>query len=45
MIQSGRFLRNILSKLGKKVITDLAIPLAKDTLPGISKQFNFKCNK
>ena len=30
MIQSSRFLRNMLGNSGKKVITDLAIPLARD---------------
>ena len=35
MIQSGGFLRNMLGNLGKKVITDLAIPLARDNLPGL----------
>ena len=35
MIQSGGFLHNILGNLGKKVITDLAILLARDNLPGL----------
>ena len=35
MIQSGGFLRNMLVNLGKKVITDLAIPLARDNLLGL----------
>ena len=35
MIQSGGFLHNILGNLGKKVITDLAIVLARDNLPGL----------
>ena len=32
MIQSSGFLRNMLGNLGKKVITDLAVPLARDDL-------------
>ena len=32
MIQWGGCLRNIIDHLGKKVITDLAIPLARDNL-------------
>ena len=35
VIQSGGLLRNILGNLGKKVITDLAIPLARKNLPGL----------
>ena len=35
IIQSGGFLRNILGNLGRKVITDLAVPLARDDLPGL----------
>ena len=35
MIQSGGFLRNMLCNLGKKVITDLAIPLARNNLSGL----------
>ena len=35
MIQSGGFLRNMLVNLGKKVITDLAIPLTRDDLLGL----------
>ena len=35
MIQSGGFLRNMLVNLDKKVITDLAIPLATDNLLGL----------
>ena len=35
IIQSGRFLRNMLGNLGKNVITDFAMPLAKDNLPGL----------
>ena len=30
MIQSGGFLHNMLSNLGKNVITDIAIPFARD---------------
>ena len=32
IIQSSGFLRNMLGNLGKKVITDLAVPLARDDL-------------
>ena len=32
-IELGEFLRNMFSNLGKKVMTDLAIALAKDNLP------------
>ena len=35
MIQSGGFLRNMFGNLVKKVISDLAIPLAIDNLPGL----------
>ena len=38
MIQSGGFLRNMsgsLGNIGKNVITDLAIPLAGDNVPGL----------
>ena len=35
MIQSGGFLCNVLGNLDKKVITDFAIPLAKDNLSGL----------
>ena len=35
IIQSGVFLCDMLGNLGKKVITDLAIPLARDDLPGL----------
>ena len=35
MIQLGGFLHNILSNFGKKVITDLAIFLAWDNIPGL----------
>ena len=46
MIQSGGFLRNVLSNLGKKkVITDLAIPLARVNLPGLVSKLSFECNK
>ena len=33
--QSGVFFRNVLRNLGKQVIADLAIPLARDNLPGL----------
>ena len=46
MIQSGGFLRNVLSNLDKKkVITDLAIPLTRVNLPGLVSKLSFKCNK
>ena len=32
IIQSGRFLGKTLGKLGKEVLLDLAVPLAKDVL-------------
>ena len=35
IIQFGVFLGNMLGNLGKKVITDLAIPLARDNLSGL----------
>ena len=35
MIQSNGFLHNMLGNLGKKVISDLAILLARDNLPGL----------
>ena len=35
MIQSGGFHRNMLGNLGKKVITDLAVPLARENLLGL----------
>ena len=35
MIQCGRFFRNMIGNLGTKVITDLAIPLARENLPGL----------
>ena len=35
ILQSGGFLRINLRNLGKKVITDLAISLARDKLPGL----------
>ena len=38
MIQSGGFLCDMLANLGKKVITDLTIPLARDNLPGLISQ-------
>ena len=33
IIQSGEFLASLLNKFGKKVVTDLAIPFARDKLP------------
>ena len=35
MIQSGGFLRNMLGNLGKKVMADLAVLLARDNLPAL----------
>ena len=35
IIQFGGFLGNMLGNLGKIVITDLAIPLARDNLSGL----------
>ena len=35
IIQSSGFLHNMLGNLGKKVTADLAIPLARDNLPGL----------
>ena len=35
ILQSGGFLRINLRNLGKKVITDLAISLARNNLPGL----------
>ena len=35
IIQIGGFFRNMLDNLGKKVITNLAITLARDSLPGL----------
>ena len=45
MIQSGGFVRNMLGNLGKKAPTNVAMPLARDSLAQISKQFNFRCSK
>ena len=36
MIQSGGFLCNMSGNLGKKVITNLVISLARDNLPGLA---------
>ena len=36
MIPSRGFLRNTSGHVGKKVITDLAIPLARDNLPRLA---------
>ena len=35
MIQSGGFLRHVLSNSGEKVITNLATPITIDNLPGL----------
>ena len=42
MIQSGRFLGNVQGNLGKKVITNLAILLAKDSLFGLESNLTSK---
>ena len=43
LIQSVGFLRNMLGNLGKRVIKDLDIPLARDNLPGlVSNLFKWK---
>ena len=39
MIQSGGFFDSWLSKLGKKVVTELAITLAKNSLSGLVSNF------
>ena len=36
IIQSGRFLGKMLSNLGKNVLLNLAVPLAKDVLPKLA---------
>ena len=36
IIQSGRFLGNMIDNLGKKALTGLAVPLAKDILPKLT---------
>ena len=44
IIQSGRFLGNMIGNLGKKALTDLAVPLVKDILPKLAtKASNFVC--
>ena len=35
IIQSGRFLDSCLGKLGKKVVTQIAVPFAKNNFPGL----------
>ena len=46
MTWSGGFLRNMLANLRKKVVADLAIPLARDNLPKlISKLASSSVNK
>ena len=35
IIQSGEFFDSWLSNLGKKSLTNIAIPLARDNLPGL----------
>ena len=46
MIRSGGFLCNMLDNLGKKVITDLAILLVRDNLPGlVTNLASSECNK
>ena len=44
-IQSGGSFGSWLVNVRKKALTNVAIPLARDNLTGISKQFNFKCNQ
>ena len=44
-IQSGGSSGSWLVNVRKKALTNVAIPLARDNLTGISKQFNFKCNQ
>ena len=36
IIQSGQFLGKTLGNLGKKVLADLPVPLAKDVLPKLT---------
>ena len=36
LIQSGGFLCNMMGNLGKKTLTDLAVPLAIDVLPKLA---------
>ena len=46
MIWSGGFLRSMIDNLGKKVIPDLAILLARDNVPGlVSNLASNKMNK
>ena len=42
IIQSGGSSGSWLGHLGKKALTDIDIPLARDNLPEL---FSFKCNK
>ena len=35
-IQSGRFLGNTLANLGKKALSELSVPFAKDVLPKLA---------
>ena len=44
-IQSGGSFGSWLVNVPKKALANVAIPLARDNLTGISKQFNFKCNQ
>ena len=43
IIQLGGSFRSGLGDLGKKALKNIAIPLARDNLPGLVN--NFKCNK
>ena len=43
--QSAACFGSRLGNLGKKALTNIAITLTRDNLPGLFKQFNFKCNK
>ena len=40
IVQSGGFLSKTLDNLGKSVLLDLAVPLAKDVLPKLATKAN-----
>ena len=40
IVQSGGFLSKTLGNLGKSVLLDLAVPLAKDVLPKLATKAN-----
>ena len=40
IIQSGEFFGSLLSNLGKKSLTNIAVPLARDNLPGLESNLN-----